>query len=52
MRLAAPRRDGEPVNAEVDWYNNPRLHRLLGNDPPVEYEQAHWAALNPEARPT
>ena len=29
----------------VDWYNNRRLHSTLGNVPPVEYEQAHYAAL-------
>ena len=29
----------------VDWYNNRRLHCSLGNVPPVEYEQAHYAAL-------
>ena len=31
----------------VDWYNNRRLHGTLGMVPPVEYEQAHYAALNP-----
>jgi putative transposase len=36
----------------VDWYNNRRLHSTLGNVPPVEYEQAHYAALNPEPQPT
>ncbi len=35
----------------VDWYNNRRLHSTLGNVPPVEYEQAHYAALNREPRP-
>jgi len=35
----------------VDWYNNRRLHSTLGNIPPVEYEQAHYAALNREPRP-
>ena len=35
----------------VEWYNNRRLHSTLGNVPPVEYEQAHYAALNPEPQP-
>ncbi len=35
----------------VDWYNNRRLHSTLGNVPPAEYEQAHYAALNPEPQP-
>lgn len=37
--------------AWVDWYNNRRLHSTLGNVPPVEYEQAHYAALNREPQP-
>jgi putative transposase len=32
----------------VAWYNNHRLHSTLGNVPPVEYEEAHYAALNRE----
>lgn len=35
----------------VDWYNNRRLHSTLGNVPPLEYEQAHYAALNREPHP-
>jgi transposase InsO family protein len=35
----------------VDWYNNRRLHGSLGNVPPIEYEQAHYAALNREPHP-
>ena len=35
----------------VDWYNNRRLHSTLGNVPPVEYEQDHYAALNREPQP-
>ena len=33
-------------------YNNRRLHSTLGNVPPAEYEQDHYAALNPEPQPT
>ena len=29
----------------VDWYNNRRLHGTLGMHTPVEYEDAHYAAL-------
>ena len=35
----------------VDWYNNRRLHSTLGNVPPTEHEQAHYAALNREPHP-
>lgn len=35
----------------VDWYNNRRLHSSRGNVPPVEYEHAHYATLNPEPHP-
>ena len=35
----------------VDWYNNRRLHSTLGNVPPVEFEHAHYAALNREPQP-
>ena len=35
----------------VDWYNNRRLHSTLGNVPPLECEQAHYAALNREPHP-
>ena len=35
----------------VDWYSNRRLHSTLGNVPPIEYEQAHYAALNREPQP-
>ena len=31
----------------VDWYNHARLHSSLGMTTPVEYEQTHYAALNP-----
>ena len=36
----------------VDWYNNRRLHGSIGMVPPIEYEQAHYAALKPEMQPT
>jgi putative transposase len=35
----------------VEWYNNRRLHSSLGMVPPVEYEQAHYAALTRELQP-
>ena len=35
----------------VDWYNARRLHSSLGMMSPVEYEQAHYAALNREPQP-
>jgi len=35
----------------VDWYNNRRLHSTLGNVPPIEYEQVHYATLNREPQP-
>lgn len=36
----------------VGWSNRRRLRFSLGIVPPVEYEQAHWAALIPEVSPT
>lgn len=35
----------------VDWYNNRRLHTSLGMLTPTEYEQAHYADLNPQVQP-
>jgi len=35
----------------VDWYNNRRLHSTLGMMIPVEFEHAHYAALNREPQP-
>jgi transposase InsO family protein len=36
----------------VDWYNHRRLHGSLGMLTPIEYEQAHYAAVSPEPQPT
>jgi len=33
----------------VHWYNHQRLHGYLGDVPPVEYEEAHYAQLTPSA---
>jgi putative transposase len=38
--------------AWVDWYNNRRLHGSIGMVPPIEYEAAHYAALQLERQPT
>ena len=35
----------------VEWYNNTRLHSSLGYLTPIEYEQAHYAALDREPQP-
>ena len=38
----------------VDWYNNRRLHSILGYIPPNEFEAAYYAqpaALEPEPPP-
>lgn len=31
----------------VDWYNNSRLHGSLGDIPPAEYEDNHYAEHAP-----
>lgn len=35
----------------VDWHSNRRLHGSLKMMTPLEYEQAHYAALNREPQP-
>ncbi len=35
----------------VEWYNQHRLHSSLNYLTPVEYETAHYAALNREPEP-
>ncbi len=35
----------------VDWYNQRRLHGSLGMISPIEYETAHYTALNREPQP-
>lgn len=35
----------------VDWHNERRLHGSLGMISPVEFENAHYAALNREPQP-
>ena len=37
--------------AWVDWYNQRRLHSTLGMLSPIEFEHAHYAALNREPQP-
>ena len=36
----------------ADWYNHRRPHSSLDMVPPVEYEQAHYAALISKVSPT
>jgi transposase InsO family protein len=36
----------------ADWYNNRRLHGSLAMSTPDEYEQAYYAALEPQEQPT
>ena len=35
----------------VDWHNHWRLDSSLGLVPPIEYENARYAALNTEVQP-
>lgn len=39
------------TSAWVDWYNQRRLHGSLGMMTPIEFETAHYAALNREPQP-
>lgn len=32
----------------MHWHNSSRLHSYLGDLPPAEYEQAHYAAQQPD----
>ena len=32
----------------VEWYNNRRLHSAINWQSPAAFEDAHYAALNPE----
>jgi len=54
IRRLGPWRTLEHVEFEVlrwvDWYNQRRLHSWCNDIPPVEFENAHYAALN--ASPT
>jgi transposase InsO family protein len=33
----------------VDWFNNRRLFKPIGNIPPVEYESLHYQQQEPRA---
>lgn len=41
-----------PVMEWVDWYNNRRLHSLLGYVPPVESESAYYTQQSMSQPPT
>ena len=51
VRRHGPWRTLEHVEIEtlkwVDWYNQRRLHSWCGDVPPIEYENAYYAAHNP-----
>ena len=53
VRHDGPFRDLEDLElATADWvwwFNHNRLHGSIGHVPPVEFEAAHYAALNPAA---
>jgi transposase InsO family protein len=55
ITLAASRRERVgstyTIAGWVDWYNHRRVHGSLGMVPPAEFEQGHYAALNPEVQP-
>lgn len=40
-----------PAAGWIDWYNNRSPHGSLEMVPPIEHEQAHYAALNREPQP-
>ena len=51
IRRRGPWRDVDQVELAtlnwVDWFNNERLHSALGDIPPAEFEQAHYAQPAP-----
>ena len=55
IRRLAPWRTLEHVEFEVlkwvDWYNQHRLHSWCDDTPPIEFEQAYYAAHTPSPTP-
>lgn len=35
----------------VDWFNNHRLHRMIDNVPPIEYETLYYRQNQPVQQP-
>ena len=42
-------RSSWPPLADVDWYNQRRLHRQIGNLPPAELEATYYRQLGQAA---